>query len=80
MWKYNFFPFLTLAVLYAFRGGQNDGVDALRLRDPAVITNSDILMVGQPARLTCNYLKASSEKVREIIWYAGYAGINSKVL
>ena len=36
-------------------------------------------VVGRPTKLTCNYVKFRTEAVREIAWYAGYNGINTKV-
>ena len=57
-------------------------VNALRIGhngQEAITSSSDILMVGVPARLTCNYIKFQSEKVREITWYAGYNGMSRKV-
>ena len=36
-------------------------------------------IVGRPAKLTCNYVKFRTESVREIAWFAGYNGINTKV-
>ena len=63
--------FLLVAIL---------SVDGLRFKQPAITASSDFLMVNVPARLTCNYLKYVSEKVREITWYAGYNGMEQKVL
>ncbi len=36
-------------------------------------------VIGRPAKLTCNYVKFRTESVREITWFAGYNGINTKV-
>ena len=72
------FRFLLVAIIVS----NNGGVDALRIGNngqEAITSSSDILMVGVPARLTCNYIKFQSEKVREITWYAGYNGMSRKV-
>ena len=55
------------------------GVEGLRMKQPSVTSSSDVLMVGVPARLTCNYIKYQSERIREITWYAGYNGMSRKV-
>ena len=70
---------LTLLLLVAIIAVNNEIVQALRMKDPAITSSSDILMVGVPARLTCNYIKYQSERVREITWYAGYNGMSRKV-
>ena len=70
---------LTLLLLVAIIAANNEIVKALRMKDPAITSSSDILMVGVPARLTCNYIKYQSERVREITWYAGYNGMSRKV-
>ena len=70
---------LTLLLLVAIIAANNEIVQALRMKDPAITSSSDILMVGVPARLTCNYIKYQSERVREITWYAGYNGMSRKV-
>ena len=70
------FSFILVAII----ANNNEMVNALRMKDPAITSSSDILMVGVPARLTCNYIKYQSERVREITWYAGYNGMSRKVL
>ena len=70
---------LTLLLFIAIITANNEIVQALRMKDPAITSSSDILMVGVPARLTCNYIKYQSERVREITWYAGYNGMSRKV-
>ena len=70
---------LTLLLFVAIIAANNEIVQALRMKDPAITSSSDILMVGVPARLTCNYIKYQSERVREITWYAGYNGMSRKV-
>ena len=70
---------LTLLLLVGIIAANNEMVQALRMKDPAITSSSDILMVGVPARLTCNYIKYQSERVREITWYAGYNGMSRKV-
>ena len=67
---------LVLVVVIASKDGI---VNGLRMKQPAITSSSDILMVGVPARLTCNYIKYQSERVREITWYAGYNGMSRKV-
>ena len=69
-------------LLVAIISSNNGAIDALRIGhngQEAITSSSDILMVGVPARLTCNYIKFQSEKVREITWYAGYNGMSRKV-
>ena len=69
-----------IIVLFAFfNGGKHGNVEAIRMKSPAIKLNSDILMVGVPARLTCNYVRMRSEDIRDITWYAGYGGISMKV-
>jgi len=70
---------LTLLLFVAIIAANNEIVQALRMKDPAITSSSDILMVGVPARLTCNYIKYQSERVREITWYAGYNGMSRKI-
>lgn len=70
---------LTLLLLVGIIAANNEMVQALRMKDPAITSSSDILMVGVPARLTCNYIKYQSERVREITWYAGYNGMSRKI-
>ena len=69
----------TLLLVVAIIIANNEIVQALRMKDPAITSSSDILMVGVPARLTCNYIKYQSERVREITWFAGYNGMSRKV-
>ena len=68
----------TLLLVVAIIIANNEIVQALRMKDPAITSSSDILMVGVPARLTCNYIKYQSERVREITWFAGYNGMSRK--
>ena len=70
---------LIVLLLVAIIATNNEIVNALRMKAPAITSSSDILMVGVPARLTCNYIKYQSERVREITWYAGYNGMSRKV-
>ena len=70
---------LTIIAFAVIFTGKHCEVEALRMKQPAVTSSSDVLMVGVPARLTCNYIKYQSEKIREITWYAGYNGISRKV-
>lgn len=69
----------TLLLVVAIIIANNEIVQALRMKDPAITSSSDILMVGVPARLTCNYIKYQSERVREITWFAGYNGMSRKI-
>lgn len=48
--------------------------DALRFAHNPVSVDTEVLIVGRPARLTCNYVKYRTESVREISWFIGYAG------
>jgi|ERR1712029_776567 len=52
--------------------------DGLRFGPFPVTVDSQVLFVGRPSTLTCNYSKYRSEKVREITWFAGYDGIKMK--
>ena len=73
---------LLKCLLVAIIACNNGVVNALRIGhngQEAITSSSDILMVGVPARLTCNYIKFQSEKIREITWYAGYNGMSRKV-
>ena len=70
---------LIVLILVSIIASKDGVVDGLRMKQPAITSSSDILMVGVPARLTCNYIKYQSEKVREITWYAGYNGMSRKV-
>ena len=70
---------LMVLVLVAVIASKDGIVNGLRMKQPAITSSSDILMVGVPARLTCNYIKYQSERVREITWYAGYNGMSRKV-
>ena len=71
---------LSILFLVAIIGARYGPVEGLRMKPgPAVTSNMDFLMVGVPARLTCNYIAYRSETVREITWYAGYNGMSSKV-
>ena len=69
---------LIILILVSIIATKDGIVDGLRMKQPAITSSSDILMVGVPARLTCNYIKYQSEKVREITWYAGYNGMSRK--
>lgn len=71
-----------LAIILFFTtifANQHGIVQGLRMKPTSVTSSSDILMVGVPARLTCNYIKYQSEKIREVTWYAGYNGMSRKV-
>jgi len=73
---------LLKCLLVAIIACNNGVVNALRIGhngQEAITSSSDILMVGVPARLTCNYIKFQSEKIREITWYAGYNGMSRKL-
>jgi len=70
---------LIVLILVSIIATKDGIVDGLRMKQPAITSSSDILMVGVPARLTCNYIKYQSEKVREITWYAGYNGMSRKI-
>ena len=66
---------LILAILaQCFLLGQS-----LRFAHNPVSVDSEVLIVGRPARLTCNFVKYRTESVREITWYLGYAGFNTKI-
>lgn len=54
-------------------------VNGLRFDTDPVTTDTGILTVNRPSKLTCNYVKFKTENVREIVWYAGYNGIKTKV-
>ena len=63
---------LSLAQLFSLGHG-------LRFAHHPVSVDSEVLIVGRPARLTCNFVKYRTESVREITWYLGYSGFNSKI-
>jgi hypothetical protein len=44
-----------------------------------VTVDTQVLIVGRPARLKCNFVKYRTEAVREIKWFAGYTGFTSKI-
>jgi hypothetical protein len=52
---------------------------SLRFGPKSVSVDTEVLIVGRPARLTCNYVKYRTENVRDIRWYAGYTGFRTKV-
>ncbi len=54
-------------------------VSALRFDTEPVTADTGVLTVNNPSKLTCNYVKFSTENVREIVWYAGYNGMKTKV-
>lgn len=54
-------------------------VSSLRFDSEPVTADTGVLTVNNPSKLTCNYVKFSTENVREIIWYAGYNGMKTKV-
>ena len=70
---------ITMMLFLVIYNEQLTGVEGLRMKQPSVTSSSDVLMVGVPARLTCNYIKYQSERIREITWYAGYNGMSRKV-
>ena len=41
---------------------------------------TQVIIVGQPTRLHCNYVKQRSDSVDSVRWYAGYSGVKSKIL
>ena len=41
---------------------------------------TQVIIVGQPTRLNCNYVKQRSDSVHSVRWYAGYSGVKSKIL
>jgi len=73
------FSKLAFILFFAILANQQGIVEGLRMKPVAITSSSDILMVGVPARLTCNYIKYQSEKIREITWYAGYNGMSRKI-
>merc|ERR1712012_1413089 len=54
-------------------------VHALRFSTPSITVDSDAIIVGRPAKLTCNYVKFRTESVRGIGWYLSYEGFRSKI-
>ena len=48
------------------------------INDPITV-DTDVILVGKPAILKCNYMKFRTENVREISWYIAYDGFKSKV-
>ena len=48
------------------------------INDPITV-DTDVILVGKPAILKCNYMKFRTENVREITWYIAYDGFKSKV-
>ena len=52
---------------------------ALRFAHFPVTVDTDVLVVGKPSKLTCNYVKFRIESVREITWFAGYNGMKMKI-
>jgi len=71
---------LFIVFMVAITGGEYGSVKALQMKNPAITAGSDILAVGVPVKLTCNYFKFMTEKIRKITWYAGYDGMSSKIL
>merc|ERR1711953_497785 len=53
--------------------------NALRFSTPSITVDTDAIIVGQPAKLTCNYVKFRTETVRGIGWYLSYEGFRSKI-
>ena len=51
----------------------------LRFTSEPVTVDSKVLMVGRPARLTCNFVKYRTENVREIKWFVAYTGFRSEI-
>ena len=80
MADYNFYLKLIVVLFAIYNGGNHGNVEALRMKRPPIKLNADVLMVRAPVKLTCNYVKALSEDIRDITWYAGYSGgISMKV-
>ena len=52
---------------------------ALRFSNDPITVDTDVILVNQPAKLTCNYVKFRTETVREISWFIAYSGFRSKV-
>jgi len=48
------------------------------INDPITV-DTDVILVGKPAILKCNYMKFRTENVREISWYIAYDGFKSKI-
>merc|ERR1719259_52145 len=51
----------------------------LRFAHIPITVDTEILIVGQPSKLTCDYVKFRFETVREIKWFAGYNGMKMKM-
>ncbi len=52
---------------------------ALKFGPTAVTVDTEVLIVGRQATLTCNYVKFRTETVREIDWFAGYSGFRTRI-
>ena len=52
---------------------------ALRFSHNPISVDTDVLVVGRPSTLTCNYVKFRIETIREISWFFGYNGMKMKV-
>ena len=54
-------------------------VSSLKFGPRPVSVDTEVLIVGRPATLTCNYVKYRTETVREVDWYVGYSGFRTRV-
>ena len=68
--------FLLLLSLSALLAAFAEG---LRFGHNPVTVDTEALIVGKPAKLTCNFVKYRTESVREISWFLGYSGFNTKI-
>ena len=52
---------------------------ALRFDMNPITVDSEVIVVGRPTKLTCNYAKFRTESVREITWFIGYGSIRTQM-
>lgn len=69
---------LALALL-AFLAASPPSAAALKFGPTPVSVDTEVLIVGRPARLTCNFVKYRTETVREVDWFVAYSGFRAKV-
>ncbi|XP_059091785.1 uncharacterized protein LOC131887243 [Tigriopus californicus] len=66
-------------ILFSFLLCLSPSTFGLRFAHEPVTVDTDVLIVGKPARLTCNFVKYRTESVREITWFLGYSGFRTKI-
>ncbi len=66
-------------LLLLLAASSSSPVSGLKFGPNPVSVDTEVLVVGQPARLTCNFVKYRTEAVREVDWFAGYSGFRTRV-